>query len=204
MFHNSLKTVVMVSALAGGMLVEAKNTPTITWQSDELLGFCHRYSKGGNIDLAKWLLSQGADANVRNATCLQLAVRSGGVDLVRLLIAHGAKVNIPKADPTPLQVAAAKGYKEICEILIDAGANVNYKARYPDGWYGANVGPSALYLAAMYGHTEVCQVLIQAGADVNSRRLDEYEGDSTPLGAAKRKGHKAVVQLLSEAGAKAS
>ncbi len=206
MFHHSLKIVVMVSALAGGMLVEARNIPTITWQSDELVGFCHRYSKGGSIDLAKWLLSQGADANVRNATCLELAVRSGGVDLVRLLIAHGAKVNnTPRrnddyTNPHVLHVAAAKGYKEICEILINAGADVNYQS-YNRGMWGGEVGPSALYFAAKYGHTAVCQVLIRAGAKVNSRMYDEYDYPGyTPLDGAKRNGHTDLVQLLREAG----
>jgi uncharacterized protein len=43
---------------------------------------------------------------------------------IKLLIEHGADVNIPDGNNvTPLQHASERGFNEIEQILMDAGAN---------------------------------------------------------------------------------
>uniref|UniRef100_A0A1B6D4L7 MYND-type domain-containing protein n=3 Tax=Clastoptera arizonana TaxID=38151 RepID=A0A1B6D4L7_9HEMI len=57
---------------------------------------------------------------------------------------------------TPLQHAAYKGSKEISQILLDQGADVN-SGRHKHGY-------SALHFAALSGNSELCQLLLSAGA----------------------------------------
>ncbi|KAK7862086.1 hypothetical protein R5R35_011501 [Gryllus longicercus] len=57
---------------------------------------------------------------------------------------------------TPLQHAAYKGNKEIVQMLLDQGADVNsgkHEHRY-----------TALHFAALSGNPEICQLLLHAGA----------------------------------------
>jgi cytohesin len=58
-----------------------------------------------------------------------------------------------------LHWAAYEGHKEIAELLISEGADVNAKA---DG------GGTPLHQAAYEGHKEVAELLIAKGADANA------------------------------------
>ena len=68
----------------------------------------------------------------------------------------------------PLHYAALKGQKEIAELLIAKGADVN--AKYDRGW-------TPLLWAAREGHKEIAELLIAKGADVNAKD----DGGATPL-----------------------
>jgi len=61
---------------------------------------------------------------------------------------------------TPLYHAAFNSHKEIVELLIAKGADVNGK----DIW-----GHTSLHLAAIKGHKELAELLIANGADVNAK-----------------------------------
>jgi hypothetical protein len=73
---------------------------------------------------------------------------------------------------TPLHYAAWEGHKEIAELLIVEGADVNVKDKN---------SATPLHLAAEYDHKEIAELLIANGADVNAKRSD----GSTPLDWAK-------------------
>jgi len=84
--------------------------------------------------------------------------------------------------------AAVGGSKEIAELLIAAGADVNAKDQY---------GHTPLYTATVFGHQEIVELLIENGADVDVR-------DSLgrpPLHKAAANGHKEIVELLIVEGA---
>ncbi len=80
----------------------------------------------GEVELAKLLLSAGADVNHRQGgfwgeTALMHAVFHDRMDVVRLLIAQGADVNLAnKQGQSPMYYAAAK--PEMMQLLIEAGA----------------------------------------------------------------------------------
>uniref|UniRef100_A0A8D8VIP2 Ankyrin repeat and MYND domain-containing protein 2 n=2 Tax=Cacopsylla melanoneura TaxID=428564 RepID=A0A8D8VIP2_9HEMI len=61
---------------------------------------------------------------------------------------------------TPLQHAAYKGNKQICQLLLDHGADVN-SGRHEHGY-------SALHFAALSGKDDVCACLLSAGAKTNA------------------------------------
>ncbi|KAE8747688.1 hypothetical protein FOCC_FOCC005667 [Frankliniella occidentalis] len=57
---------------------------------------------------------------------------------------------------TPLQHACYKGNKEIAQMLLDQGADVN-SGKHEHGY-------TALHFAALSGNTDLCQLLLEAGA----------------------------------------
>jgi ankyrin repeat protein len=69
-------------------------------------------------------------------------------------------------DATPLHSASAAGQREVCEVLLDAGADVN---AVQHGGY------TALLDAAQNGNTELVDLLLARGAD-REARLDDGRG----------------------------
>ena len=76
---------------------------------------------------------------------------------------------------TPLNDAAGRGYKEIVEILLANGADVNAKDIYDQ--------TPLHHSGSVDGHKEIVDLLIDKGADVNAKN---FEG-GTPLDWAKNK-----------------
>merc|ERR1711998_126364 len=61
---------------------------------------------------------------------------------------------------SPLQVCARSGGVEACELLLSAGANVNFSTRYLDG----RQGPTPLHLAIRSGSVQLVKLLLERGA----------------------------------------
>ena len=62
---------------------------------------------------------------------------------------------------TPLHYAAIEGHREIAELLIAIGADVNFK--------GGEVPRTALHYAAENHEKEIVELLIANGSNVNDR-----------------------------------
>ena len=89
-------------------------------------------SERGHVEVVQELLTQ-SDVDVNHINSLHwtalleaIILGNGGVrhqNIVQLLVNHGADVNISDGDgSTPLNHAQQKGFKEIADILIEAGA----------------------------------------------------------------------------------
>ncbi|HIJ73886.1 MAG TPA: hypothetical protein HPP83_07275 [Candidatus Hydrogenedentes bacterium] len=103
--------------------------------------------------------------------------------LVKLLLAHSPALDAADCDGrTPLHAAAEAGYTKVTEILLDAGADVNFTARcdisegyalcgYPPTRVSQGPtlesGLTPLHLAARQSHLAAVRLLLSRGADPN-------------------------------------
>ncbi|KAH8747039.1 ankyrin repeat-containing domain protein [Diaporthe sp. PMI_573] len=128
------------------------------------------------FDLAQKLLNAGASLHAGPASkqwsLLHDATVMNNLDVLRFLL-HVQKDAIPvntldHADMTPLMRAAWSGYLEAAAILIQHGADIE--------WRGPE-NRTALFIAVEYRRKEVVELLLSKGADVNVRAVDKM----TPL-----------------------
>ncbi len=107
-------------------------------------------------------------------------------EIKRLVIEEKVDVNETKTiinGGTPLMIAARINGKEVTELLIEHGADVN--AFDNDGW-------SVLMFAIENKATKTAELLIQQGANVNATT----KSGMTPLMIAARKDEKDIAELL--------
>jgi ankyrin repeat protein len=156
----------------------------------------HTAAYQGHLVVARFLLENGADPNVRRNdgwTPLHIAASGGHKALVELLLSQGASVQIAEVNGnTPLHAAARKGFRSIVEVLLAHGADVN-----PTNWYGS----TPLHLAAANGFKSVADLLLNHQADVNiqtSEARDEQQHSfaGTPLHIATARNDQSLVELL--------
>jgi ankyrin repeat protein len=159
--------------------------------------------------VAKLLIAKGADISVVSAVHVE------DLDKVRELIQEGASINVKdQRGRTALHYAAAQGHKEIVELLLANGADVNASTNF----YMKT--PAEFAMGA--GHNEVAKLLISKGADISPLNFALHMGDlakakslieggadvnkptpygTTPLQRAVDKGCKDIVELLIAYGA---
>ena len=160
----------------------------------------HCAVSGGHKDVVEYLIGKGADMRAKcidNSTPFAFA---DTVDVAALLLAKGADVNITtKNGQTPLHWAVNRndhrGDKDLVELLLKHGANVNAKAANTsvdwEGW-------TPFHVACRNGNKAIVEMLLAKGANVNAKTDKGY----TPLSLAKEKGHTEIVELLRKHGAK--
>jgi ankyrin repeat protein len=91
----------------------------------------------GNIEVVKYLLGHGADANKASSNSFKVApihsaTATSDYDITALLLAHGADVNArQQSGVTPLHSAAHNGQLKIVKLLIEHGGQA--KAKTEDG-----------------------------------------------------------------------
>ena len=96
-------------------------------------------TSGEDIEIAKFLVSKGADTNIKitvtmnhvmseGMPLLHMAMLVGNIDLVKLLISKGADVNAKGTGSyTPLHIAAGIGNIALVKFLVSKGADVHAK-----------------------------------------------------------------------------
>jgi ankyrin repeat protein len=169
----------------------------------------------GDLPTVKRLIAWGADVNARNIrreTALMFASRNGSKKIVQLLIAKEADVNARSFWPddqvggmqghrtgqicmamrknydweTALMMASKNGHKNIVELLLACGADVNAKTGF---------GETALFAATLTNQKEIVKLLLAEGADINVKNL---EGE-TALDIACERDFREVAALLLKA-----
>ena len=176
------------------------------------------YGRRAVLDL---LLSRGAQLDIFEAAAAGRSDR-----ITQLVTKDGKLVNSYASDGfTPLGLAAFFGHREVVDLLLRHGADVNAVSQNATGYtaltgavagghaeivallLGARANPNHRYgpgytpllEAAGSGKSEIARHLLEGGADPNARTDD----GQTPLAVAEAKGHSAVAALLRQYGAKA-
>lgn len=162
-----------------------------------------------DFSTTKLLINSGAivngDINTsfnRGLTLLCFAVNQGDLETTALMIDTGANVNARStiyhdSSPlhqsgtvtyTPLTLAITNGNSDIAKMLLEKGADVNYRDNFDN---------TPLIYASLMGHTKMVRILINMNADINSRNT----WGKTALMYAASAGHKNIIETLLSAGA---
>ncbi|PNW82545.1 hypothetical protein CHLRE_06g283300v5 [Chlamydomonas reinhardtii] len=164
-----LREQLKAAALEAG--VEGEGEGEEDWQDPsggELSALLEAVEDGDAARVTEVLKAFKADINTPGPdgdTALHLACLYGHEDCVRALLAGGADANaVNKEDgSTALHDAAAGGYLEICEIILEKGNAKKLISRFDED------GESALHTAARGNHLDVVKFLIARGADPNAQ-----------------------------------
>ena len=90
-------------------------------------GAIHLAASGGHLDVVEELIRAGStldDVDSFNRSPLMWAVACGYVEIVKLLLQAGASV-ATQGKRHALHEACKRGFHELAQLLIDAGAPVN-------------------------------------------------------------------------------
>lgn len=163
----------------------------------------------GRTDLVFDYLSEGHAPNSKDSNGVSLirwCAYYGDVSAVRFLLAQGESLE-SLGDNFDLNGAAFHGHWQLCQLLIEHGADVNY----PQADTGETPLHAALCTSDRLVHDLVIKVLLAAGANANCVTRASVETGSlmrdgrtkaeTPLHRAAAFGTDETIQLLLDAGA---
>lgn len=147
----------------------------------------------GELEDVEFLLASGHDPNrgfkLSDEAPLYVAAHHGHSEIVKVLIKHGAHIDRTPNDGPSLNETALHGtcrgahhdslhggtsrigneaFIECARLLIDAGADVNYRSRtgYIDG--NLTIGETPLSIAVKSKNVELVEFLLAAGANPNT------------------------------------
>jgi len=168
-------------ALAG----KASTIPEV-WPSMPFFDMPYRQKEAGGDNKIIYTLTKSPEPPMS----LQEVAAVGDVGLVRALIEEGIGVDAIEDGfcKTALHRAAISGHKDVVELLLAEGADIDARDSY---------AASSLHYAVRRGHKDVAELLITNGADVNATNA---AGDP-PLQYAAYNDHKDIIKLLLEKGA---
>ncbi|CAH1799596.1 unnamed protein product [Owenia fusiformis] len=181
----------------------------------------------GHASTIQKLLDCGADISAMDKnekTAIYWAAEEDKVEALQVLLNNPYSRDMldisDRYDSVPLHVACQNGYLGIVKMLLDHGADMEYKNEEEQTplHLAAKNGKthvvyelikrnktlvndedeesnSALHLAALAGHTKTCTALLENGVDIEPRNCIQW----TPLDCAAAKGWPKTVKVLLEA-----
>ncbi|KAJ5247888.1 ankyrin repeat-containing domain protein [Penicillium chermesinum] len=124
--------------------------------------------KDRNEDLVRYLLRRGATPHCH---CLAAAVLVEAESICEILLAAGASVNEEGKKDTPLMVAAMHDNCEMCQFLLDFGADINYQTNLSEYEIRLNGPNDALATAVYYENVQTVKFLLSNGAHIRGSAL---------------------------------
>ncbi|MBC8467887.1 MAG: ankyrin repeat domain-containing protein [Planctomycetes bacterium] len=159
--------------------------PPQVWPSRSFFACPYDAHEGGEDTVVIYTRTKSAELS----TLLHESSWDGKIDRVKSLISKVANVKVQA--PMALHYATENGHKDIMELLIVKGANVNAKNA---------AGQTPLHYAAERGLKDIAEMLIANGVDVNARNIE----GQTPVDIALSRNRMDVVKLLIKKGADVS
>ena len=142
-------------------------------------------AENGQLDIIKYLASNGFDILEHGQVILRTASERNYVSIVKYLLDNGIMLECDEKYFSPVAHAAKKGYLEIVKLLTTNGCNINKgKQEY-----------SPLSCAIENGQLQIVKYLIENNADVDYFVLDVKD---KPLCIAASYGCLAIVKYLVE------
>ena len=158
--------------------------------ASKLHAFVRKGQKDKVIDLLS--MSKGGinELDKNGIAPLHYACDNGDVEMTKLLLDNWAIVDIEAKHTrcTPLIIATLGDHKEIVNLLLEYGANINHKDA---------TERTALTLVALKPNLNMLEFIISNGADVNTKGISGM----TPLREAAQAFHEDIVKYLLENGA---
>jgi ankyrin repeat protein len=163
-------------------------------------GYLHRTPllaawEDGLIDVVRWLLHHGADANSQDneqRSPIYRAVAFESLEIVQTLLGHGVRVNTAIiGGTTPLHTSTSFRSVQIMKLLLQHGADVN--AQDEDH-------STPLHWASFHGQFNATRLLLDHHADIDA---EDKEG-MTPLHLASSRLDADIISLLPDRGANAN
>ena len=157
-------------------------------------------------EIAKLLIEKGANVNIKDNsgfTALIYAIQREKTDLSKILIEKKSDVNtkitfktdgLYLKDFTPLTLNVDK---EVAELLIKAGANVNTRLSIKDDSRNIQLKNITPLMWVIFDYnTELAELFIEAGSDLNAKDKD----GNTALYYAITRNNSKITKLISEKG----
>jgi ankyrin repeat protein len=188
--------------------------PTIDWSVYNLNLALEFAIESKNEQIIRLIVNAGSkvDHPLRDPlrgekTALAVAVELNDSPLVEYLLRAGAKPNrrmyvegetLQVGPQSLLRKAVSDWNIEIVQLLLEAGANVNYDRMFDNRSKYIPSRGTALEAACGNGDQELTRLLIDAGAEINAP-CTGICGGKTAFQAAAAQGHLGIVQLLLDA-----
>lgn len=184
-------------ALASGADIDKQTENGYT----SLMWACTYSHRPEYAEVAKHLISEGADANIRandsTTAVIHAAGRSG--EITKLLMGKGADITARRDDGSGIFTSCIFGILRgavdigFAEFLLSKGADINEASTSGDapGW-------AAIHYAVRNGNEELVRFLVKNGANVNAITAD----GKTPLSLSLSNENPGIAEILKTAGAK--
>jgi ankyrin repeat protein len=153
----------------------------------------------GQLEMVKFLIGRKADVNAKSTgdasrSVLCFAAEGNKSEIAKELLEYGALPNATCENGlTALYIAAAAGNREVAEVLLSMGAEIDqYGQKTVEGWlYTPLMG------AADGGHLELVELLLSKGAKLERRN----NADTTVLMGVAMRPYPDILKLLIDKGA---